>query len=223
MSLNGSMCLTNAAGQLLTSPIDTSLPDGFNGGTPILNDRRITMTAGSGSLYRVAGLAYDIDGRLAVAGAGPIINWVAGVPVDSVGRMVIEAAPVFVWAQNAIPITASGAVAVSSVTLAHDLFDDGEQGVWFDPSDLGTMSQDMAGEVPVTAPGQPVGMILDKSGNENHARLTNVTLQVDEDGLYYLDFIEGSSLETLPINFTGTDKLTMWVGLQKTLARFVNH
>ena len=43
------------------------------------------------------------------------------------------------------------------------LFASGEQGVWFDPSDLSTMFQDSAGTTPVTVDGQPVGLILDKS------------------------------------------------------------
>jgi len=43
------------------------------------------------------------------------------------------------------------------------LFSSGEQGVWYDPSDMSTMFQDAAGTTPVTAVGQPVGLILDKS------------------------------------------------------------
>lgn len=43
------------------------------------------------------------------------------------------------------------------------LFAAGEQGVWLDPSDLTTMFQDRAGTTPVTADGQTVGLILDKS------------------------------------------------------------
>ena len=35
--------------------------------------------------------------------------------------------------------------------------------VWLDPSDLTTLFQDAAGTTPVTAPGQPVGLALDKS------------------------------------------------------------
>ena len=49
------------------------------------------------------------------------------------------------------------------------LFDDGEQGAWFDPSDLSTLFQDNAGTTPVTEPGQTVGFVWDKSGNGNHA------------------------------------------------------
>lgn len=43
------------------------------------------------------------------------------------------------------------------------LFRAGEQGVWYDPSDLSTLYQDSAGTTPVTASGQPVGLMLDKS------------------------------------------------------------
>lgn len=43
------------------------------------------------------------------------------------------------------------------------IFSSREEGVWFDPSDLSTMFQDEAGTTPVTAPGQSVGLVLDKS------------------------------------------------------------
>lgn len=67
---------------------------------------------------------------------------------------------------------------VSAVGISHtdssefsplSLFKDGKQGVWYDPSDLSTLFQDAAGIVPVTTNGNPVGKILDKSGNNNHA------------------------------------------------------
>ena len=50
-----------------------------------------------------------------------------------------------------------------------DLFASSEQGAWYDPSDLSTLFQDSAGTTPVTASGQPVGKMLDKSGRANHA------------------------------------------------------
>lgn len=56
-----------------------------------------------------------------------------------------------------------------SVYSPSKLFASGEQGIWLDPSDFTTMFQDSAGTTPVTADGQPVGLILDKSGNGNHA------------------------------------------------------
>lgn len=49
------------------------------------------------------------------------------------------------------------------------LFAAGEQGAWYDPSDLSTLYQDAAGTIPVTDVEQPVGLMLDKSGRGNHA------------------------------------------------------
>jgi hypothetical protein len=48
------------------------------------------------------------------------------------------------------------------------LFANGEQGAWYEPSDFSTLFQDSAGTQPVTQLGQPVGRVLDKSGNGNH-------------------------------------------------------
>ena len=64
------------------------------------------------------------------------------------------------------------------------LFANGEAGVWYDPSDLTTLFQDTAGTTPVTAPGQTVALMLDKSkglvlGPE---RVTNGTFDSDLTG-----------------------------------------
>ena len=50
-----------------------------------------------------------------------------------------------------------------SLFSPRSLFLAGEQGVWYDPSDLTTLFQDAAGTTPVTAVEQPVGLMLDKS------------------------------------------------------------
>ena len=55
------------------------------------------------------------------------------------------------------------------------LFGSGQQGAWYDPSDMSTLFQDSAGTVPVTAVEQPVGRILDKSGRGNHASQATTT------------------------------------------------
>ncbi len=55
------------------------------------------------------------------------------------------------------------------------LFASGEQGVWYDPSDLTTLFQDSAGTTPVTGLEQPVGLMLDKSGRGNHASQSTPT------------------------------------------------
>lgn len=65
-------------------------------------------------------------------------------------------------------IKAAGVRKIDQVIVS-PLFAASEQGVWYDPSDLTTLFQDSAGTTPVTAAGQPVGRILDKSGRNNHA------------------------------------------------------
>lgn len=60
-------------------------------------------------------------------------------------------------------------------TRIAELFANGEQGVWYDPSDLSTLFQDAAGTIPVTGVEQPVGRMLDKSGRGNHASQATTT------------------------------------------------
>lgn len=101
-----------------------------------------------------------------------------------------------------------------------NLFRNGEQGVWYDPSDFSTLFQDAAGTIPVTAVGQPVGRILDKSGRGNHATQSTTTsrpiLQQDGSGRYYLAF-DGTddSLATASINFGASDKMTIVAGIRR--------
>jgi hypothetical protein len=109
VALNGPLILRDAQGKLLT---DTGNPVGFNGGTPVTIDRKLTITD-TGGPWKVAGLEYDIATRLAESIIGPAINWIAGVPLNAEGEVWAENAPVLFYAPNAIPITASGAVAMS--------------------------------------------------------------------------------------------------------------
>ena len=90
-------------------------------------------------------------------------------------------------------------------------------GAWYDPSDLTTMFQDAAGTTPVTAAGQPVGLILDKSGNGYHASQSTSTarplFQVDGSGHCYLAF-DGVDdyLNTGAIDLTGTSHVAVFTG-----------
>lgn len=60
-----------------------------------------------------------------------------------------------------------GKVLTSVSVLA--LFAGGVVGVWFDPNDRSTLFQDTAGTTQITAPGQAVKLMKDKSGNGKHA------------------------------------------------------
>ena len=63
----------------------------------------------------------------------------------------------------------AGLDGVAPTITPADLFTGSESGVVYGPSDLSTLFQDSAGTTPVTTAGQPVGLMLDKSGNGNHA------------------------------------------------------
>lgn len=94
------------------------------------------------------------------------------------------------------------------------------QGAWYDPTDLSTLFQDAAGTVPVTAVGQSVRLMLDKSGKGNNTTAPSdaarPTLQIDSNGLLHLLF-DGinDSMSTAAIDLSGTNKLSLFAGITK--------
>lgn len=74
--------------------------------------------------------------------------------------------------RNGVPI-GLGSVAGFGISPfdPSQLFSAGEQGAWYDPSDLSTMFNDAAGTQPITSftTNQPVGLLVDKSGRGNNA------------------------------------------------------
>ena len=107
--------------------------------------------------------------------------------------------------------------------IIKSLFANSEQGFAYDPNDLTTMFQDAAGTVPVTDVGQPVGLIRDKSGRNNHAFQTTsasrpILQRNATTGAYYLEF-DGVDdfLQTNSIDFTATDKLSIFAAVKKNV------
>lgn len=99
------------------------------------------------------------------------------------------------------------------------IFYGGEPGVWYDPSDLSTLFQDSAGTTPVTATGQTVGRILDKSGRGNHATQATLaqrpTYQIDSTGRPYLSF-DGVDDGMVTGTITpATNKVQVFAGVRK--------
>lgn len=97
------------------------------------------------------------------------------------------------------------------------LFAAGEQGLWLDPSDLSTLFQDDGGTVPVTADGDPVGLILDKSGNGNHASQATLASRPTyrTDGtLHWLEFdgVDDGLVTTAVLPINTTDEVTLCIG-----------
>lgn len=89
--------------------------------------------------------------------------------------------------------TSNGILVTPAVAFTPaDLFLAGEVGLWYDPSDFSTMWQEWTKTTPVTAVGQPVGYILDKSGNDMHASQSDAArrpqLAGDAVNGYYLQF-----------------------------------
>lgn len=102
------------------------------------------------------------------------------------------------------------------------LFANGEQGFFYDPNDLSTMYQDAAGTIPVTAAGQPVGLMKDKSGRNNHAFQTvsasrPILQRNATTGANYLEF-DGVDdfFITNSIDFATTDEITVIAAVKNT-------
>jgi hypothetical protein len=106
------------------------------------------------------------------------------------------------------------------------LFAAGEQGAWYDPSDLSTLFKGDAGTDPVTADGDAVSRMLDKSGRGNHATQTTVAkrpLYRTGAGLSWLEFDGTADSMITPTITPGADKVQTFIALLKTdgLARMI--
>ena len=117
--------------------------------------------------------------------------------------------------------TILGSTSATLDTIIKSLFANSEQGFAYDPNDLTTLYQDAAGTIPVTASGQPVGLMKDKSGRNNHAYQTvsasrPILQRNATTGAYYLAF-DGVDdfLQTSSIDFTTTDKVSLFAGVRR--------
>jgi hypothetical protein len=114
-------------------------------------------------------------------------------------------------------VTVTGGYSSSSPSA---LFAGGTEGAWYDPSDLSTLFQDSAGTTPVTTAGQPVGMMLDKSGRANHATQATAaarpTYQTSPDRAT-LDKVDDRLSVTVP---TGGFEGTMVLGTDQGTASY---
>jgi len=118
--------------------------------------------------------------------------------------------------------TILGSFSQNLTQVIKSIFAVGGQGFAYDPNDLTTLYQDAAGTIPVTAAGQPVGLMKDKSGRNNHASQTvsasrPILQRNATTGAYYLAF-DGADdfLQTSNIDFTGTDEMSLFAGLNRT-------
>ena len=124
-----------------------------------------------------------------------------------------------------LPIRQTTCLAQNNPILPQRIFEDGTQGVLYDPTDFTTLFQDSAGTTPVTALEQPVGLMLDKSGRSNHAyavlpanrptltarynMLTSTAALANQD-------VSITVAGTHTVNFVGTGELRCTVPLSQT-------
>jgi hypothetical protein len=106
------------------------------------------------------------------------------------------------------------------------IFSNGEPGVWYDLSDLNTLFQDRAGTVPVTAIGQTIGRILDKSGRGNHLTANSDAArglyQADVSGRPFVLFDGINDCYVTPTITPGTDKAQVFAGVRKLADTNIN-
>lgn len=103
--------------------------------------------------------------------------------------------------------------------LPRHIFGGADRGLLLCPADLPSLAQDSAGTMPVTAPGQPVGLLRDLSGNALHAmqgsHAARPTYGMDADGRPFLA-LDGinDSLSTGAVTL-GAAGRTLMVALRK--------
>lgn len=101
------------------------------------------------------------------------------------------------------------------------LFMSGENGVWYKPSIMSTLFQSSSGETPVVSVGDPVGLMLDKSGNDNHATQAassfRPTYTLDPSGAPVLlgDGVDDAMI-TPPATYSGTSYINTSYGWYKS-------
>jgi len=109
-------------------------------------------------------------------------------------------------------VTVTGGYSPASLSA---LFAGSIAGAWYDPSDIDTLFQDSAGTTPVTTAGQPVGLMLDKSGNGNHATQAASSKRptyTEGGGLSWLAFDgvdDAMEIQNAAFSFTGDQ--SVWV------------
>ena len=94
------------------------------------------------------------------------------------------------------------------------LFAASEPGAWLDPSDPATLFSDTAGTTQAGI-GDPVALVLDKSGNGNHATqptLASRPILRESDGLRYLELDGVDDFLFTPTITPGTDKVHVFAG-----------
>jgi hypothetical protein len=138
--------------------------------------------------------SYNNDGYIAIDSLTSISNkqeWKDYVPVF------LDSSATDAWRVSSVGMIPIGFSGLGGIPYA--LFASGEQGAWYDPSDLTTLFQNQAGTTPVTAVEQPVSLMLDKSkggGSIGADTVVNGTFAADSDWTKGTGWAIGSGVAT---------------------------
>lgn len=166
-ALRGQTSLLTYTG--LSSPSGALYMDGLAGGPPVnvaiptitgTTTIGSTLTSSTGTWSGEAPITYAYQWKR----AGSDISGATSSTYTLVSADLNQNITVTVTATNVNGSASATSVAVLPADLSPaGLFASGEQGTWYDPSDTSTMFQSSSSGLPVTADGDPVGLILDKS------------------------------------------------------------
>lgn len=158
--------MMNAAGAI---HVNANTPQQFSQGRGFMNNGDLCIDIAGGAIAGyINGLPVTATGALKCQLNQPVSPgdaYIGGIRVGPLGGIyIVDATPPADYGfssgfSNGFDIAGGTPPPFSPASL----FASGEQGAWYDPSDLSTMFQDSEGTTPVTAVGQPVGLILDKS------------------------------------------------------------
>ena len=89
-------------------------------------------------------------------------------------------------------------------------------GGYWDFTDIATLSQDSAGTTPVTAASQPVGRVLDLSGQGNHVIQSTAGARPQYNGAGITpDGVDDSMVTAANLNLSACDKVVVAMGYTK--------
>lgn len=148
--------------QLLATTALPAVSDSYRHGFRFSQAGEVRITFDEAVRSIISGMGMSASGQLVCERFTVLptnVSYVNGLPFTQAGKLCVAEMPTTARVNSGIPFASTGLVVLASPANG---FQGNEQGVWLDPSDLSTLFQDSAGTTPVTAVGQPVGLILDK-------------------------------------------------------------
>ena len=140
--------------------------DHYHMGLPFTAEGRLILQSADIEYFNTGAAGFSANARLAFQGINPSV-FVHGVGYDqTTGRVSMGiGAPVIPDSIPPTPGPAEGDFPSDLNWTPANLFTNGEEGGYYDASNLATLFQDDDGLVPVTAPAQIVRRVTDLSGN----------------------------------------------------------